>query len=96
MLEAPLGAGGTLTRSACRPPPIETPQGWLVIYHWVFGPEEAYEQRGDVGYITFPCGYALTSNGDTVQLLYYGAADTSLALASGSVRAILEWLEQYS
>ncbi|TAK04521.1 hypothetical protein EPO44_06655 [bacterium] len=28
-------------------------------------------------------------------ILYYGAADTSIALATGSIRAILEWLEQH-
>ncbi len=33
-------------------------------------------------------------DGDTIHL-YYGAADTSIALATGSVRAMLEWLEQH-
>lgn len=54
---------------------------------WVFGPEEPFEQRGDVDHVVFPCGYTLH--------LYYGAADTSIALAAGSVRAMLEWLEQH-
>ena len=61
---------------------------------WVFGPEERYEQRGDVGNVVFPCGYTLASDGDSLYL-YYGAADSSIALATGSVRAILEWLQQH-
>jgi predicted GH43/DUF377 family glycosyl hydrolase len=27
--------------------------------------------------------------------LYYGAADTSIGLATGSLRAMLEWLEKH-
>jgi len=42
----------------------------------------------------FPCGYTLAPDGDTLHL-YYGAADTSIALATGSICAILEWLEQH-
>jgi predicted GH43/DUF377 family glycosyl hydrolase len=61
---------------------------------WIFGPEESYEQHGDVGYVVFPCGHTLAPDGDTLHL-YYGAADTSIALATGSVRALLEWLDQH-
>jgi len=59
---------------------------------WVFGPQEPYEQRGDVDQVVFPCGYTLETNGDTINL-YYGAADTSIAMATGSVRAMLKWLQ---
>jgi predicted GH43/DUF377 family glycosyl hydrolase len=58
---------------------------------WVFGPEARYEREGDVGNVAFPCGYTLGNDGDTLHL-YYGAADTSIALATGSVRHVLEWL----
>ncbi len=61
---------------------------------WIFGPEEPYERRGDVDNVVFPCGYTLAPDGDTLHL-YYGASDTTIALATGSVRAILEWLEQH-
>jgi predicted GH43/DUF377 family glycosyl hydrolase len=61
---------------------------------WIFGPEEPYERRGDVDNVVFPCGYTIAPDGDTIHL-YYGAADTSIALATGSVYAILEWLEQH-
>lgn len=40
----------------------------------------------------FPCGYTIAPDGDTLNL-YYGAADTSIGLVTGSLRAILEWLE---
>lgn len=60
---------------------------------WIFGPEAPYETQGDVGYVTFPCGTTVGSDGDTLNL-YYGAADTCLALATGSIRGILDWLDR--
>ena len=60
---------------------------------WVFGPEAPYELHGDVDNVVFPCGYTIAPDGDKIRL-YYGAADTSIALATGSVRALLEWLER--
>ncbi len=107
-------------------PPIETPAGWLIIYHgvketasgylyrvglalldrevpevclrrgdaWVFGPETEYERSGDVGNVVFPCGYILEPDGDTLRL-YYGAADTCIALATGSVKQMLDWLDEH-
>jgi predicted GH43/DUF377 family glycosyl hydrolase len=61
---------------------------------WIFGPEAPYEREGDVGNVTFPCGYTLGADGDTINL-YYGAADTSIALASGSIRELLSWLDEH-
>jgi len=61
---------------------------------WIFGPKEPYELHGDVDNIVFPCGYTIADDGDTIRL-YYGAADTSVALATGSINAILEWLERH-
>lgn len=60
---------------------------------WIFGPEERYETQGDVGNVTFPCGTILGSDGDTLRM-YYGAADTCIAMATGSVRRILDWLDR--
>jgi predicted GH43/DUF377 family glycosyl hydrolase len=59
---------------------------------WVFGPEAPYELQGDVGNVVFPCGATVGADDDTL-LLYYGAADTSIAVARGSVRALLAWLD---
>jgi predicted GH43/DUF377 family glycosyl hydrolase len=60
---------------------------------WIFGPETAYEHHGDVGNVVFPCGCTIGADGDTLRL-YYGAADTSIGLATGSVRQLLEWLDR--
>jgi predicted GH43/DUF377 family glycosyl hydrolase len=61
---------------------------------WIFGPEAAYETNGDVANVTFPCGYTVGSDGDTLNL-YYGAADTCIALATGSIRSMLQWLDSH-
>jgi beta-1,2-mannobiose phosphorylase / 1,2-beta-oligomannan phosphorylase len=127
MLEARRGAWWDANKIGLSPPPIETAQGWLVIYHgvrqtaagaiyrlglalfdlarpeiclkrgneWVFGPQTSYEQRGDVDNVVFPCGLIIAPDGDTIRL-YYGAADTSVGMATGSIRAILERLEKDS
>jgi predicted GH43/DUF377 family glycosyl hydrolase len=47
------------------------------------------ERVGDVGDVVFPCGTVLDNDGDTL-LVYYGAADTSVCLATTSVRELLE------
>jgi predicted GH43/DUF377 family glycosyl hydrolase len=62
---------------------------------WVFGPDAPYERLGDVKDVVFPCGQTIGADGDTIYL-YYGAADTSLALATGSIRALLSWLDKNS
>ena len=59
---------------------------------WIFGPEADYERLGDVRDVVFPCGYTLDAAGDAINL-YYGAADSCIALARGSVRSLLEWLD---
>lgn len=61
---------------------------------WIFGPETPYEREGDVDNVAFPCGYTLGDDADTLNL-YYGAADTSIALATGSVRKLLAWLDAH-
>ena len=127
MMEARKGAWWDANKIGLSPPPIETPQGWLVIYHgvkqssagciyrlglalfdlnkpelllkrsneWVFAPEEPYEKHGDVSNVVFPCGYTIRNDDDTVYV-YYGAADTSIALATSSICEMLKWLEQHS
>ena len=58
---------------------------------WVFGPEEPYEMHGDVGNVVFPCGYTILPDNDTIHL-YYGGADSCIALATGSINNMMEWL----
>ena len=103
------------------PPPLETPAGWLILYHgvrvtasnslyrlglalldrddpthvlrrsdaWVFGPRDPYEIQGDVDHVVFPCGWTLV--GDEIRL-YYGGADTCLAVATASCREVLDYV----
>ncbi len=60
---------------------------------WLFGPETEYERVGDVADVVFPCGLTLGDDADTLRL-YYGAADTSICLATASLREVLEWLKE--
>ena len=126
VLQARRGGWWDANKVGLSPPLIETPRGWLMIYHgvrrtaagsiyrlglalldlehpervllrgdsWIFGPETEYERTGDVGNVAFPCGAIVGADGDTLQL-YYGAADTSIALATGSIRELVEWLDRY-
>ena len=125
VLPARRGAWWDANKVGLSPPLIETPRGWLMLYHgvrktgagslyrvgvalldletaqhcllrgdsWIFGPETPYEREGDVGYVTFPCGYTLDDDNETINL-YYGAADTSIALATGKISELLRWLDQ--
>ncbi|MHC1738885.1 MAG: glycosidase [Ignavibacteriaceae bacterium] len=127
MMDARKGAWWDANKIGLSPPPIQTPEGWLVIYHgvrqtcggciyriglalfdlnkpevclkrgneWIFAPEEHYEQRGDVGNVVFPCGHTIGADGDSIKI-YYGSADTCIALATGSIREMLAWLGDHS
>ncbi|MCP9487767.1 MAG: hypothetical protein MSC30_18150 [Gaiellaceae bacterium MAG52_C11] len=55
---------------------------------WILGPLEAYERQGDVANALFPCG-VIQENGGELRL-YYGAADTSICLATGRLDELLE------
>jgi predicted GH43/DUF377 family glycosyl hydrolase len=125
LLRARRGAWWDANKIGLSPPLIETPRGWLLLYHgvrttasgalyrvglalldrarpevcllrgesWIFGPEATYERRGDVNNVVFPCGTTLADDGDTL-MMYYGAADTSIGVARGSLGGILEWLDR--
>lgn len=54
-------------------------------------PEEEYERYGKVKDIVFPTGAVL--RGDTI-FLYYGAADTTTCLATGSLKALLKEMKR--
>jgi predicted GH43/DUF377 family glycosyl hydrolase len=125
MLQARRGAWWDADKIGLSTPLIQTPRGWLMIYHgvrvtasgaiyrlglalfdvddpatcvlrgdsWVFGPEEPYEREGDVDNVVFPCGCTVAPDGDTINL-YYGGADSVIALATGSIRELLGWLDR--
>lgn len=107
------------------PPPIETDEGWLVIYHgvrttmsgslyrvglalldrdnpavvlrrspgWVLSPQAPCERVGDVPNVVFPCGAVVDSATDELRL-YYGAADTSVCVATARVTDLVDHLRQ--
>jgi len=56
--------------------------------NWVFAPLEPYERTGDVANIVFPCGLLHDAGSDEVRL-YYGAADSSVCLATGRLQDLL-------
>lgn len=126
LMEARRGGWWDAGKIGLSPPLIETPRGWIMIYHgvrvtasgslyrlgialfdlerpercllrgdkWVFGPVEQPEREGDVSNVVFPCGFTIGDDGDTINL-YYGAADTSICLATGSIRRTLAWLDRH-
>ena len=126
VLRARQGAWWDANKIGLSPPPLETPAGWLMMYHgvrhhasgslyraglalfdldnptvcirrgsmWIFGPEAPYERVGDVPNVVFPCDHTVADDGDTLHL-YYGAADTSIGLATGSISEMLAWLDEH-
>lgn len=62
---------------------------------WIFGPDAPYERSGDVSQVVFPCGWVLGEDGDTLRI-YYGAADTSVCVATASLDALLDWLWRHT
>ena len=106
------------------PPPIETPEGWLIIYHgardtasgtiyrvglalldletleiigrssdWVLGPKESYERVGEADDVVFPCGAVIDDKTNEL-LVYYGAADSVVALAIANLSDVLSYLKK--
>ena len=123
LLHARRGAWWDANKIGLGPPPLETAEGWLILYHgvrvtaggclyrvglalldledpcrvlrrsdqWVFAPETPYERQGDVGGVVFPCGWILDQPSGTIRL-YYGGADTCLALATAGLDDVLGYL----
>ena len=119
------GAWWDSARIGVGPPPIETPEGWLMVYHgvrltvagalyrvglalldlddpsrvirrcdeWVLGPRAPYELTGDVPGVVFPCGMVHDADSDELRL-YYGAADTTVGLATASLADVVEYVRR--
>jgi len=56
---------------------------------WIFGPKEHYEREGDVDDVVFPCGWVIK---DGKVLIYYGAADSRLCLATADLDELVEYV----
>jgi predicted GH43/DUF377 family glycosyl hydrolase len=123
LLQARRGAWWDANKIGLGPPPLETAEGWLILYHgvrttaggclyrlglalldlenparalrrsdqWVFAPETPYERQGDVNGVVFPCGWILDEPSGIIRL-YYGGADTCLALATAQLSDVLDYL----
>ena len=124
LFHARRGAWWDANKIGLSPPPLETPEGWLILYHgvrataggclyrlglalldlenpclvrrrsdeWIFAPELPYERQGDVNSVVFPCGWILDKGSGAIRL-YYGGADTCLALAAAQLSDLLSYLE---
>ena len=123
VLRARPGAWWDHERIGIASPPIETDEGWLLLYHgvraatggdlyrvglalldlddptqvllrgepWIFGAREPYERHGDVPNTVFPCGHVLDRETGELRL-YYGAADTCVAVATAPLDDLLDWI----
>ncbi len=109
------------------PVPIETTEGWLMIYHgvltscngfvyhmgaaildidkpwivkyrtkpYILSPQKYYECVGDVPNVVFPCA-ALTDAETGRIAIYYGGADTVVALAFTTVDILVDFIKNNS
>ncbi len=123
LMETRRGAWWDSVRIGPCTPPLETPDGWLLVYHgvkdtsggaiyrlglilldlenpwrvlkrsdeWVLGPQAPYERVGDVGNVVFSCGWTLDRDTGTIRL-YYGAADSCIAMATAKLDRVLDYL----
>lgn len=123
LLHARRGSWWDANKIGLSPPPLETPEGWLILYHgvrhtaggclyrlgmalldldnprhvlrrtdeWMFAPEMPYECQGDVGHVVFPCGW-IHDKATGVIRIYYGGADSCVALATAQLADLLDHL----
>ena len=107
---APKGWTWEATKIGAGPTPIETPEGWLLIYHgvldepwkviarsrdYILSPQVLYEQVGDTPNVVFPCAALL--DGPTGRLtIYYGGADTVVCLAHGYLPEVIDFVKARS
>jgi beta-1,2-mannobiose phosphorylase / 1,2-beta-oligomannan phosphorylase len=56
---------------------------------WILAPVASYERTGDVPNVVFPCGLVHDEPSDEIRL-YYGAADSSICLATGRLGELLD------
>lgn len=119
--------GWQSTKVGAGPIPIETSEGWLLIYHgvltscngfvysagaalldldkpwkviarsrhYLISPQAIYENVGDVPNVVFPCA-ALCDSATGRLAVYYGGADTVVALAFGYVDEIIDFVRDDS
>jgi len=119
--------GWESTKIGAGPVPIETPEGWLLLYHgvithcngfiysmgaaildldypwkviyrcrqYLLTPTEWYEQVGDTPNVVFPCAAILDPEGKRLAI-YYGGADTVVALAFAYLDELIRFVKDNS
>jgi predicted GH43/DUF377 family glycosyl hydrolase len=60
--------------------------------NWILGPLEDYERQGDVPNALFPCGLVHDETSGEIRL-YYGAADTSICVATAGIDELVGTIE---
>ena len=58
---------------------------------WVLGPSAPYERIGDVSDVVFPSGAVVHKETDQLNL-YYGAADSAIAVATAKLSDCLDYI----
>ena len=83
-------ASGRLYRVGLALLDIDKP--WKVLARtdcWVFGPSEQYEFMGDVPGVVFPTGATVNKEENRLNI-YYGAADSTIGVATAKLSEVLE------
>jgi beta-1,4-mannooligosaccharide/beta-1,4-mannosyl-N-acetylglucosamine phosphorylase len=120
-------SGWQMTKVGAGPTPIETKDGWVVIYHgvhttcngfvysmggaildlekpwkvkyrtkrYLMAPTELYERVGFVPNVVFPTAAILDEKTNQLDI-YYGAADTCVALASADFGEVVRFIKKNS
>jgi beta-1,4-mannooligosaccharide/beta-1,4-mannosyl-N-acetylglucosamine phosphorylase len=57
------------------------------------GPKELYERVGDVPNVLFPCATLHDEHADRL-VIYYGGADTVVAVAYAHLSEVISWTRQ--
>jgi predicted GH43/DUF377 family glycosyl hydrolase len=85
-------AAGAIYRLGLAMLDLEEP--WRVLRRsdeWVLGPREPYERIGDVSDVVFPTGAVVHKETDQLNL-YYGAADTAVAVATTNLSDCIDYI----
>ena len=83
-------AGGCLYRLGLALLDLEDPR-WVLRAQVDIRAEMPYERHGDVNGVVFPCGWILDKAKGTIRI-YYGGADSCLALATAQLADVLSYL----
>ena len=77
---------------------LDKNEPWKVLYRadsFLLAPHEIYECVGDVPNVVFPCA-ALADGKSGKIAIYYGAADTSVALAFTTVDEVVNYVKAHN